>query len=481
MATLPDYSINVAQPFTEALKGYQLGMTTEVGRQELQQKQLEAQQALEQKKNIQTAFQKIKGPGATAADYANLSMMLPKDQAESVRKSFEMLDTDKQKTALSQTGSVFSALQAGKPEIAIALMDQQIEAKRNSGDETGAKFLETWRNVTKEDPKATQDFFGFTISQIPGGDKIITSAIALGGERRAQELQPSVKSEAASKAEKAAIEANFAERLAVAGLNKSNWDVKNVQSQINDRSKRFNLDSQVTAATVAEKLSSITKNINDIPADTRKLINESAVTAATSKQSADQFNNLAKRLEEAGGGFGAATSFADYMRKNTGSQSPLTELRQEYTRIRNSAAIKSLPPGVATDKDIELALKGIPPENADAGTMARFLRGMAKLQDIDSSVANAKTDWLAQNNGTLTRAKSTFIAGDFAAKPGESFNDLSQRIVTDVGKKYRSPEQTAEEKRQADFAKIPTNQTPAPAAAPVNVRSQADAILRGGK
>jgi hypothetical protein len=94
---------------------------------------------------------------------------------------------------------------------------------------------------------------------------------------------------------------------------------------------------------------------------------------------------------------------------------------------------------VATDKDIELALKGIPPENSNATTMAGFLRGMAKMQDIEASVANAKTDWLASNNGVLTRAKNTFIAGDYATKPGESFNDFTQRIVSDVSKKYRSP------------------------------------------
>jgi len=474
MATLPDYSINVAQPFTEALKGYQLGMTTEVGRQELQQKQLEAQQALEQKKNIQTDFQKIRGPNATAADYANLSMMLPKDQAESVRKSFEMLDTDKQKTALSQTGSVFSALQAGKPEIAIALMDQQIEAKRNSGDETGAKFLETWRNVTKEDPKATQDFFGFTISQIPGGDKIITSAIALGGERRAQELQPSVKSEAASKAEKAAIEAKFAERLQQAGLTEKNWNVKNLQSQIGDRSSRLKLDQQTTAATVAEKLSSIQKNLNDIPTDTRKLINEAAVAGAVAKQSADQFNDLAKRIEGLGG-YGKLATLGEFAKSTIGAEGYETSLRQEYTRLRNQAAIKSLPPGPATDKDIEMALRGFPKDTSDSKSIAQFLKGMAKLQEIESAVSNSKTDWLAQNRGTLTRAGATFTAGDYAVKPGETFNDFSQRVAVDVNKKYASGGTSSL------VEQIPTDRNPTPGAAQANVRSQADAILRGGK
>jgi hypothetical protein len=243
----------------------------------------------------------------------------------------------------------------------------------------------------------------------------------------------------------------------------------------------LNLDAQTMQATVAEKLSSIQKNVNELPTDARKLINESAVAAAASKQSADQYNDLAKRLDAEGGGYGAFTSARDYFNKTFGTQNALTELRSEYVRVRQSAAIKALPPGVATDKDIQLALKGIPPENANAKTMANFLRGMGKLQDIEASVANAKTDWLSNNKGLLTRAGSTFIAGDYAVKPGETFNDFSQRIVGDVAKRYRAPEEIAEEKRQQLVNQIPTGSTPRPAAPVANIRSQADAILRGGQ
>jgi hypothetical protein len=280
---------------------------------------------------------------------------------------------------------------------------------------------------------------------------------------------------ATAQANKAKIDAEFAAPLAQANLNLNAAQIKNINSEIGTRAARLNLDAQTMQATVAEKLASIQNKLNEVPADTRKLVNESAVTAAASKQSADQFNDLARRLDAAGGGYGAATSFADYLSKATGSQNPLTELRQEYTRIRNSAAIKSLPPGVATDKDIELALKGIPPENANASTMASFLRGMGKMQDIEASVANAKTDWLANNNGVLTRARNTFQAGDYATKPGESFNDFTQRVVQDVSKRYNPAAQTPL------VEQIPTDRTPRPAAPAANIRSQADAILAGGR
>jgi hypothetical protein len=472
---------------------------------------------LANQKLIQEGFAKLRQPGATAVDYANLAMVLPETQAKSVRESFNMLSGERQNAALQQSGQVFSAFRSGKPEIAISLLDRQIEGKRNSGDEEGAKFLETWRDVAKENPKATEDYFGFTISQMPGGDKVIESAVKLGGELRAQAKAPAeltqaiaiadkavadaitAQATATNAAEKAAadaakatadanaakVKAKYAEQVEIAGLNKTNWDINNLRSQIGDRSARLNLDTQKTAADVAAKMSDIQKNLTDIPADTRKLINESAVLSATSKQSAQQFNDLAKRLDESGGGYGVFSSASDFLKKGAGFQGGMTQLRQEYTRLRNTAAIKSLPPGPATDKDIAMALKGFPSDNASAGDLSSFLRGMAKLQDVDASINNAKTDWLAQNNGTLTRAKNTFVAGDYATKPGETFNDFSQRIIGDVSKKYRSPEQIAEDKRQQLVSQIPTNQAQVPAAAaaaaPANIRSQADAILRGGQ
>jgi hypothetical protein len=181
-----NYGVQIADPTQAFLGAFQTGASV----QEARLKQEQQQQQLANQKLIQEGFTKLRQPGATAADYANLSMLLPETQAKSVRESFNLLSGERQNAALQQSGQVFSAFKSGKPEIAISLLDQQIAGKRNSGDEEGAKFLETWRDVAKENPKATEDYFGFTISQMPGGDKVITSAIALEGERRAKEKQP---------------------------------------------------------------------------------------------------------------------------------------------------------------------------------------------------------------------------------------------------------------------------------------------------
>ena len=305
------------------------------------------------------------------------------------------------------------------------------------------------------------------------------SAEAITAQQEAMFAGPAKKAEAQKKiadAEKATVEAGFAERLQQAGLTEKNWNVKNVQSQINDRAAKLRLDAQTTAATVADKLSSIAERANTLPADTRKLVNEAAVLASTSKQSANQMNDLANRIEGLGG-YGSFSRLSEFAKSAIGAEGYETSLRQEYTRIRNSAAIKALPPGPATDKDIELALSGFPKNTADSKLVAQFLRGMAKMQDIDAAVSNAKTDWLAQNNGTLSRAGKTFVAGDFTVRPGESFNDFTTRVAKDVNAQYSGTGKDAQ--RQALINQIPTNQ-PTTQAQP-SIINRADEILRRGK
>jgi len=277
----------------------------------------------------------------------------------------------------------------------------------------------------------------------------------------------------AADAQKAAIDASWEDRVKALGYAKTTAEIKNINSEIGVRGAKLGLDTQTTQVTILEKLAQINKLNTDIPESTRKIINESAVVAATSKQAANQFNDLASRIESTGGGYGGLSTFNSFLTKSGGFQNGTYDLRQEYTRLRNNAAIKSLPPGPATDRDIALALSGFPTETADARTLASFLRGMAKLQEIDATVANAKTDWVAQNNGVLTRANKTFVAGDYTAKQGETFVDFSNRIAKDVNSRYSGVGER--ERVQGLVSQIPTTgELPTTG---TSVLNQADQIL----
>jgi hypothetical protein len=181
-----NYGVDIPDPSQSFLQAFKTGTAIT----ETRMAQEKAQREAEQQQRITQAFDRLRQPGATAKDYADLAMMLPETQAKAVRESFSMINADQQQNALTQAGQVFSAFKSGKPEIAVGLIERQIEAKRNSGDEGGARFLETWRDVAKENPKAAEDYFGFTISQIPGGDKVIAGAVQLEEDRRKTQLQP---------------------------------------------------------------------------------------------------------------------------------------------------------------------------------------------------------------------------------------------------------------------------------------------------
>jgi hypothetical protein len=508
-----NYAVDVQSPFEAAIGGFKLGADVASVQAAQQKRELE-NKALAQAQLQQVELANLyKNPNATAADYERVAAFLPKDQAAIVTQGFERKSKEQQQNDLKLGGQVYSAVKSGKLDIAKQMLKDQAVALRNSGREADAKAAEDSINLIDLNPTGAQATIGIYMARLPEGTKFLEAADkALSTVREEAQAPAKLKetiakaSEAVSAAEikaaeakdtparlkaeqdlreaeakKAKIVANFEERQQLAALDKINWDVKNLKSQINDRVEKLNLDRQTTQATVAEKLSAIQQRLTDIPESARKLVNESATLAATSKQAATQYNDLATRIESAGGGKGKLTSATEWFAANLGQQDAWTQIRNEYTRVRNSVAIKALPPGVATDKDIELALKGIPPETANAATLASFLRGTAKLQDIDSSINNAKTDWLSQNNGLLTRAKAPFIAGDYAAKAGETFNDFAQRIVGDVSSKYRSPAQIAEDKRQQLISQIPTNQTPVAAPTQTSIEAQADAILRGGR
>ena len=200
-----DYGVNIADPTQAFLSAFQTGASV----QESQFKQQQQQQQLATQQKIQEGLTKVRQPGATFEDYQNLSLLLPEAQAKGVRDSFSMLSGERQQKALQQSGQVFSAFKSGQPEIAISLMDQQIEGKRNSGDEAGAKFLETWRDVAKVNPKSTEEYFGYTISQMPGGKDVITSAISFGQEGRTAAKGPAELREALAKADSAVADATI--------------------------------------------------------------------------------------------------------------------------------------------------------------------------------------------------------------------------------------------------------------------------------
>ena len=473
MATLPDYSIDVEQPFLAAARGFQLGLTTEtalqdraLAQQAAQREVQEKQLALQRQQQFQSGISNFFAKPPEQRKYDDLAPLMVganKQQFDALKQIGDNMTAEKKEASQRFTGQTLLALEAN-PDVALASLEQRIGAETDPGqkqalgvirgiakvdpkhagvllEELGAAtFGKTWHDGITSARKARRDAElapSVLTKSVADADAAVAAALtAQATAKNAPEKAAADAALATARANKAKVDAEMARPLAQASLNLTAEQIRKITSEINTSVKKLNLDAQITEATVAEKLSNVLKNKTDLSDATKKLINEQATVAAVSQQSAEQFNKLANRLEAEGGGYGVFSNSKDFFNRSLGVKDAMTQMRQEYTRLRNASAIKALPPGPATDKDIELALRGFPPENADARVIASFLRGMAKMQDIDSAVANAKTDWLASNNGVLTRANKEFTAGNIKANAGESFLDFTKRIVDDVSKKY---------------------------------------------
>ena len=286
-----NYSVDVQSPFEAALGGFKLGAgVSEI--QAAQQKRELERKALEQAQTAQTELQNLfKNPNATSADYARVTAFLPKDQAESVRKSFEMMTGEQQQTRLTQSGQIFSALKAGQPEIAKNLLKDQAVALKNSGRENDAKAAETYLQLIDLNPTGAQTTIGLMMAQLPGGKEYLENVDKTLGTMRAEALAPSALQKSVADADKAVADKEKAVLEA-----KDTPDRLIAEKELREaQAKKATVDAEFAKAKIEADLkqaaATLRKTDSDILID-----KENARIAALNAAQAKETNNL-KRQE----------------------------------------------------------------------------------------------------------------------------------------------------------------------------------------
>jgi len=148
-----DYRQQVVNPFEQAIgsaaKGFQLGESI---RQVREQRQAAVEQQARQQQLMQQLDQIQQKPDRTWEDYESLANLLPKDQAESLRKNYEMLNTERQESAKRFSGQVAAALLSPNPDAqqrGIDLLRQRAEAERNAGNVKEAEGYELHARIAE--------------------------------------------------------------------------------------------------------------------------------------------------------------------------------------------------------------------------------------------------------------------------------------------------------------------------------------------
>jgi hypothetical protein len=340
---------------------------------------------------------------------------------KSLSASFETLDKGQKDQVFKDGTQAIVAIRNGKPDVAKKILDDRITAYENSGMDT--TDLVSLRSQLDNNPDAVEAGLGLTMASLnPEGWGKIAS------EERSSKMAPYELGKAKAESGIKQVEARYAPEREFLQSNQTRAETRNVNSQISERSRRFGLDEDRFHSEVDEKLNKMAKEATTLGPDATKLLNESVVNSIAADQSAGRLEGLAGQLEEVGGGYGAVSTAGEWLKKVGGFQNGMTDIRNEYARIRNSEAIKTLPPGPATDKDIELALQGIPGTSADSGTIVRFLRGMAKLSRVTAIGETAKSEWV-NSVGNLGKPKNDIVIDGVNVPKGTTFQEFTQGYV----------------------------------------------------
>jgi hypothetical protein len=370
-------------------------------------------------------------PNASLQDYEALASRLPKDQAEVILQVSQRMGERKLNEQRTIGGQVYAAINSGNTPVAMEILRKESEAAKNSGQNDVAQGWDTWSKLIEINPTNTKGTIAELLASLPGSKDQLASAIAASkapSERRTLE---------AGAIEQEVIARNTPQRLDLENRQTA-ANIRNIDDQIRDRTNRFNLDSsrlrldqdRLQSDVEFRLFESNQKLTAPLDPTANKIVNDAAVAASSAQQSAGRMLDLADQLSKQPRFSGAAASVSEWLKQATGNQDVVSQLRTEYTRLRNSQAIKSLPPGVATDKDIELALKGIPPETANPATLASFLRGMAKMSQIEAVTEEAKADWVS-SNGSLGRARSDIDIGGIQVPKGTSYPEFLRQYQED--------------------------------------------------
>jgi len=412
-----DYSIDVATPFQSAMQGYQAGAAIRNDQLQQQQQQAALAQQQQMQKDIAAVYS---NPNASARDYAGLTLKYPalKDQ---FKQGWDMIGQEQQAGKLDLMSRAYAALSSGRADMAEKLMRDTAEAMRNSGaSEREVKAQETWADLIKQSPEQARHIGGLMLSSVMG-DKFATTFQTVGDQGRAADKAPAELAKAEAEARIAGVTAENAPTAAA-------LTNANVRSQIAERADRLALDRDKLTSDMELELYKLKQTQTNLDGDAKKLLNEATLASLAADHSATATIALADQFDKLGGGNGGLGTTAEAWAKLTGTQDAMSRARAEYTRLRNSQAIKNLPQGSASDADVKMALEGFPPETADSKYLAQFLRGMGKLQQLDAASQKARAEWV-NAVGHLGKPKSDIEVDGIKVPAGSSFVDFSNQFI----------------------------------------------------
>ena len=233
---------SVIDPGAAFMQGMQSGQKEVIQQQQQALAMQQQQAALQAQQRREQALQRVlSNPRAGAQGYAELMLLMPKE-SEAIKRSWETLNTQQSAARLSDLTQWTAAIEAGRPEFAVSAMLSQADAvDAEAGKPTPeGQALRAQADIVKADPTtAARVLLKPLLFAHPDGGKVLDNIAKQGTEQRAAATFPAElrtkeagATEAEAKATTAQVTAKYADRQALADLEKKGWDIKALQNDI---------------------------------------------------------------------------------------------------------------------------------------------------------------------------------------------------------------------------------------------------------
>jgi hypothetical protein len=430
----------VQSPFEAAIGGFKLGAAGAEAQAQAQARE----RAMAAQTKLSALF---KNPNATATDYAEASAFLPKDQAENVRKSFEMLTAEQQQSSLRNAAQVYSAVKSGQIDIAKNMLKEQATAYRNAGREQDAKATENSLQLIEINPAGAQATIGVMTAILPGGKDLLANVDKALSTIREEAKAPSALLEARAKADKAVADATTAQATATNAAEKAAADAAKATADAQKAQIDAKFAEQITLADLKKKAADLgltNAQTGSALAQTKKLGIESQKAA------------LELEALKSTGGMDPTKTFEqeEKLRKEyQGRTKVYGELGTTFNNIQSSAGAKTGPGDIAL---ITGFMKMLDPGSVVRETEFATARDTAGLYTrLENSLKKAESGQFLQPNQRQEFVNLAKQYYESAQKKAEE----DKKALGVVVKNYRLNAENVFGPEQAPQAPLPTSAT----------------------
>lgn len=359
-------------------------------------------------------FQQAFGQAYAAGDRDALRQLAATnpDQIETIRQGMGFIDADKNQ-AMGDMSARLNIAAAQGPE---AVM-KELAAHQNTLQQIGVSPEQAWQ----------------TYQQSPEGFAQLTDLIGMHavGPEKYFDIQDKLTGRDIDRGRLAeTIRSNQAgEALQARGQNLS---YQSAMTGHNIAAQRLALDQQEFGFKMQQAQEKAQQLISEAPklsVNMEKGIETAVNNATASSNSANSMSALAQQFRAEKPTTGLFGNAQNMFAKLTGSDTTLRDLRIRQNALVNSQVLKFLPPGPATDKDVEIVRQGAPTDMDNPETVARWLDAMANLERRNAQFNEFKAEWMSANGNPGQSRNGGQILG-LDVKKGESLGSAVKRYMS---------------------------------------------------